>query len=240
MDRFRAEGEKVGRAKLHNLARQELERQIRIGQDVAGDADPSENPVQFPWQLYVAMHPQATDFVGPGITSFEANFIAGTGDSNRSGQQRLDFVIRRTDGGYWRIHPGSKPQSDAQPRPFAPAVARTRLAADQWRYLPPQGFTYEDAQNVPQTDVIGKKDAWVALENLPVGELDSSPDATFKWWLWFANLGPHTRKTLGAGAVGAALTFSDPAQKRINCRRVDGSTVEILFSRRMVITITEQ
>ena len=104
-----------------------------------------------------------------------------------------------------------------------------------WIYLRPQGFTYEDAQKVPQTDRLGKKSAWAALENLPLGDLDSNPDATFKWWLWLANLGPHTRTTLGAGVVGAALTFSDNLEKRIICRRVDGSTIEKPFLGHVVL-----
>ena len=240
MDRFRTQGARLGPDVLHNAARGELEHRIRIAHHAAGDTDPGENAVKFPWQPYVAVHPQANDLVGSGITSFEANFIAGTTDPNRSGQQRLDFVIRHTDGGYWRIHPGSKPRLDAVPRYFTPADARTHLAADQWRYLGPQGFTYEDALTVPQSDRIGKKKAWVVLENLPLGELDSSPDATFKWWLWLANLGPHTQTAIGAGVIGAALTFSDCREKRILCRRVDGCTVEMLFSRKEGITIAEQ
>ena len=96
-----------------------------------------------------------------------------------------------------------------------------------------------DALTVPQTDRIGKRAAWAALENLPLGELNSSPDATFKWWLWLANLGPHTQTPLGAGVVGAELTFSAPLDKRIVCRRIDGANVEIQFSRTKGITIAE-
>ena len=144
-----------------------------------------------------------------------------------------------TDGGYWRIHPGSKPRNDAQPKYFAQADAQTFSAADQWRYLRAEGFTREDARLVPQTDRLGKKNAWAALENLPLGELDSSPNATFKWWLWLANLGPHTNRTLGAGVVGVALIFSNRLEKRIVCCRVDASFVEILLSDAKDITITE-
>ena len=180
MDRFRRQGERLGPDRLHDAARRELEHRIRTAQDAAGDTDPGGNEVEFEWEAYVAMHHQADELVGPGITSFTTTFIAGTTDPNRSGQQRLDFVIRHTNGGYWRIHPGSKPQSDAVPRYFPPTNARTHSAADQWRFLRPGGFTYDDAQSVPQTDRLGRKEAWAALENLPLEELDSSPDTTFK------------------------------------------------------------
>ena len=225
MDHWRAQGAQSGWDWLHKGARQELEHRIHIGPDI--ESDPA---MRFSWQSYVAMHPQANDLVGPGITAFEANFIAGTTDPNRRGQPRLDFVIRHTDGGYWRLHPGSKPSGDAVPRYFAPEIARTHSAADQWRYLPPQGFTMEDARSVPQIDRRGKKEAWAALENLPLGELDSSPDATFKWWLWLANLGPYTERILGAGVVKAEMTCSNPREKTIVCSRADFTAVEIQFS----------
>ena len=78
---FRTQGKKLGAAALHREARTELERQIRVGPEDAGDKDPSER-VMFQWQPYVAMHPQSVALVGPGITSFEGNFIAGTTDPN--------------------------------------------------------------------------------------------------------------------------------------------------------------
>ena len=41
------------------------------------------------------------------------------------------------------------------------------------------------------------------------------------------------------GVVEAALTFSNSLEKRIVCRRVDDSSVEILLSHARGITITE-
>ena len=76
----------------------------------------------------------------------------------------------------------------------------------------------------------GGKKAWAELQNLPTGHLDSSPDATFKWWLWIANLGPHTRRVIGAGVIEAELTSSNDSEKHIVFRRVDSSTIEIKFS----------
>ena len=155
------------------------------------------------------MHSQAKELVGSGITAFVPAFIAGTKDPNRSGDPRLDFIIRHTDGGYWRIHSGSKPRSDAKPRYFKPSGETMTNPGDHWRVLQPRqrlrGFSYRDATEVPQTDRIGKNEAWAVLENLPLGRLDSSADATFKWWLWLANLCPHTRVVLGNGVVALDL-----------------------------------
>ena len=236
MDFFRAEGARYGSGALHNAARRELAYWIR-NRHTVGDTDPDVHEVRFPWQLYVAMHKRSHDLVGPGIQTFEATFMAGTTDPNRSGQPRLDFVIRHTDGGYWRIHPGAKATQDAVPRYFEPEMVRTRFASEQWRHLHPQGFTFEDALVMPQTDRKGRKETWAVLENLPLGELDSSPDATFKWWLWIANLGRHTRRVIGAGVVGAELTFANAGTKKVVCRRTDGSAVEIEFSRSEIISI---
>ena len=62
------------------------------------------------------------------------------------------------------------------------------------------------------------------LENLPLGRLDSSADATFKWWLWLANLGPHTRDVIGNGVVALELTANRSTEKHLLCVRGDGST----------------
>ena len=96
---------------------------------------------------------------------------------------------------------------------------------DQWRVLQPDsGFSYKDARDVPQTDRIGKNEAWAVLENLPLGRLDSSADATFKWWLWLANLGPHTRDVIGNGIVALELTENRSTEKHLLCVQADGST----------------
>ena len=176
------------------------------------------------------MHPQAEALVGPGIAAFEPAFIAGTRDPNRAGQQRLDFVIYHTDGGYWRIHPGSKPRSDALPKYFARERDASCEAAEQWTCIPPQGFSYMDALKVPQTDRLGRRAAWAALQNLPPGRLDSQQGAWFKWWLWLANLGPYTQQVLQNGVVALDLTSSDPAEKRLTCVRADGSSIDLILT----------
>ena len=79
---LRTEGKRIhgGFEAVHNAARKELNHWADTG---AGADQPG--PVDFPLQSYVAMHRQAKEFVGPGITAFELAFIEGTRDSNRDG-----------------------------------------------------------------------------------------------------------------------------------------------------------
>ena len=69
------------------------------------------------------------------------------------------------------------------------------------------------------------------MENLPVGDLDSTPGATFKWWLWMANLGYHTHTVVGTGMTRAVLVRNDENVKVIVVHRSDNSEVEITLSR---------
>ena len=65
------------------------------------------------WRAYIATHKRAQQLVGSGIIGFTGEFIEGTQDPNRHGRMRMDMIIRHTDGGYVRIHPGSTRRSDA-------------------------------------------------------------------------------------------------------------------------------
>ena len=116
IQRLRADAKRIhgNFGNLHAAARAELNRWINIG---AGAGEPGS--VAFPWQHYVAMQSKAKALVGPGITAFLPAFIADTNDSNKASVPHLDFIIRHTDGGHWRIHPGSKPRFDARPKYFA-------------------------------------------------------------------------------------------------------------------------
>ena len=78
------------------------------------------------------------------------------------------------------------------------------------------------------------------LENLPLGRLDSSTAATFKWWLWLANLGSHTQVVLGNGVVGLDLTETNANEKHLLCTRADGSTIKLVITPRAVKPITKQ
>jgi len=76
---------------------------------------------------------------------------------------RMDMIIRHTDGGYIRIHPGSKMKQDAQPK-FFPAETLAGGAAEhageEWNTPGPNWtFTWERAKEAPQGDLLGKKES---------------------------------------------------------------------------------
>ena len=111
------------------------------------------------WKLYIASHKYADAIVGPGVVFFTAEFIESTRDPNRGGIPRLDLVIRHSDGGYVRLHPGSKRKSDAAPR-FFPGSAPEH-AAYEWRTPGAGGICSAPRANlVPQVDKLGKEDIW--------------------------------------------------------------------------------
>ena len=58
------------------------------------------------WEKYVEQHKHKDEIKGSGMLRARAEFIAGTTDPNRGGQERCDLVILRTDGTSCRLHPG--------------------------------------------------------------------------------------------------------------------------------------
>jgi hypothetical protein len=150
----------------------------------------------FPWRPYVACHAQAGVIIGSGITLAVAEFIEGTKDPNRGGQPRLDFVFYRTDGSYCRLHPGPKKRGDA--KPVVHCCPAQDPATEQI------SLTYDAARRVPQIDRMGKKQAYLKLQEADLGPL-ATESAAFKWWLFICNLGDNTRYTIGSGIVAATL-----------------------------------
>ena len=71
-----------------------------------------------------------------------------------------------------------------------------------------------------------------------VGELAFRP-TSFQWWLWLANLGPHTRVVFGDAVVALELTESYSTEKHSLCTRADGSTIKLVVTSRAVKPITE-
>ena len=89
------------------------------------------------------MHRNAQRLVGPGVIAFTGEFIEGTRDPNRQGRMRMDMVIRHTNGGYVRIHPGGKIKNDATPKLFPPArvvSGATEHARTEWNPPGPGGI----------------------------------------------------------------------------------------------------
>ena len=162
------------------------------------------------------MHKMAQHLVGPGVIAFTGEFIAGTQDPNRQGRMRMDMVIRHTNGGYVRIHPGGKIKTDAKPKFFPPAAAAsgaTEHASTEWN-TPGSGgtLTWERAQTVPQGDRLGKKSVWKIIEGVWQASGDAlgiTDGSILRWWLWIRNLGAHSRDVIGPGVTGARVSMTD-------------------------------
>jgi hypothetical protein len=201
---------------LHELARHALDQITSAGVDSTLDKDLDN---WFPWKEYIACHNLGHDVIGEGVTHAVAEFIEGTRDGNRGGQQRLDFVVYRCDGSYCRLHPGSKPSLDAK--------LVTILATEQIPQIP---FTYELAKSIPKIDQMGKKDAYRFLLDTPPGRLPVTNDAPFKWWLFACNLGKNTRDVIGPGITAAVLEQKMETCVHLVFTRSDNTTVKLVVT----------
>ena len=182
------------------------------------------------WKEYIAFHKDGARLVGSGIVGVSGQHIEGTRDANRSNALRFDFVLHHRDGGYVRIHPGSKPKLDAQPKYFpSSATEHVGAASLQWMQLPPSGiFTMADAFLVPVTDRIGHKRAWDILGSLEFpADRDLTDGSKFLWWLWVANLASREAEIVGPGIVGAHCTAfykdQDAGHATVEFTRADDS-----------------
>ena len=190
------------------------------------------------WRAYIAMHKMAQDLVGPGISAFTGEFIEGTRDANRAGMMRMDMIIRHTNGGYVRIHPGGKIKDDATPKFVPPAGAAsgaTEHARTEWN-TPGLGgtLTWERAQTIPQGDLLDKKWVWKTIEGVwqASGDaLDITDGSTLRWWLWIGNLGAHSRDVIGPGVTGARVSMADDGNSAtFTFDRADGSSSHVVLS----------
>ena len=190
------------------------------------------------WRAYIAMHKMAQILVGPGVIAFTGQFIEGTRDANRAGMMRMDMIIRHTDGGYVRIHPGGKIKNDATPKFFPPAGAAsgaTEHARTEWNTPGPGGIlTWERAQTVPQGDRLGKKSVWKIIQGVwqASGDaLDITGGSTLRWRLWISNLGAHSRDVIGPGVTGARVSMTDDeTSATFTFERADGSSSHVVLS----------
>ena len=85
-----AERALVPQRSLHKLARAALDSITEAGPD-----SPMDRNLEpwLPWRSYVACHKNAHGVIGSGITLAKAEFMDSARDSNRGGQNRLDFVL---------------------------------------------------------------------------------------------------------------------------------------------------
>ena len=220
---------------LHKLARDALNAIASAGMDHASEH--TENLDKwFPWKEYIACHSMASDIIGPGVTHATAEFIDGTRDPNRGGQQRLDFVVYRVDGTHCRLHPGSKRANDARPV-YSSVPAGQSLATEptpprsRWSALPANPFTYELASTIPRIDQIGRRDACRILREAHLGPLPTTSDARFKWWLFVCNLGRNTREVFGPGITAAFLQEWSEKHAKLLFTRSDLSEVSVFITR---------
>ena len=189
------------------------------------------------WKEYIATHNRAADLVGPGVISIGGEFIEGTYDPNRC-QLRLDIVIRHRDGGYLRIHPGTKRSNDAEPRyfpPTGPARSASEHAREEWAAPSHDGiFTWARAQTIPQGDRMGKKAVWRIVEPLlssnQIG-LDITNGEVLRWWLWICNLGRYSRDVIGVGVIRAEVSMADRRKSAtFTFYRVDSTSSRVVLA----------
>ena len=199
---------------LHNLARKALN-------DFANSE--YDGPIclddLFPWKAYLALHAEGEMLVGPGISRAIIDQISNVKDPNRGGRPHSDFIFHRVDGSAYRVHPGSKRSNDAAPIycPCSRATEQTVLCV--WHSIEElQILTFEEACRISQIDKIGKQAAFRMLQSTP---------EQFKWWLFAANLGPHTARVIGNGLRAASLVEHSASHAILRFQRFDGTTIDV-------------
>ena len=192
------------------------------------------------WREYIVSHKEARKIIGEGVVDATAEAIQGVKDPNRHGQLRIDFVVYRADGSYCRLHPGAKIASDARVQYFEAVATRhargsiatehagVGLARHHRTSLPAMPFNMEAVATIPQTDRIGKEEAYATLSQLSAGRLPTDSDSNFPWWLFVANLGSKTQEVIGCGITAAELLPSiGPTGVRLKFTRIDQSEINI-------------
>ena len=193
-----------GRQKAaHTEARHALNQCHNIPGEVAWAIDMAGKPW---WQYYVASQNVADEMATIGITGFACQPILGVKDPNRHGKTRIDFIVSLKDGSYWRLHPGSKPASDAIPKHItAVSEAYTVLQSlsalslapsEHYLHAGPHGaLTADRARETVANDRMGKAEVWRALKKMEeANRFDDwdwqniSDGVDLQWWRWLANI----------------------------------------------------
>ena len=189
-------------------------------------------PIWSNWKTYISN--LSKDVVGPhGVVRITAELVDGTTDPNRYCAPRCDFVVYSGDGGFWRLHPGSRSCLDATPKYFSPYTFQPEVlqstepvrwtAGELWDYQTLQlPFTRAHSINAPHVDRLGKKEVWAWICSLGAGEHGfhdfqlGAEEHSFRWWLWVATLDQsHSVCTSGItsarvqtdGGTWASFTF---------------------------------
>ena len=172
----------------------------------------------FPWKAYLAFHAKGEIIVGPGISRAVVDQLKDVKDPNRGGRPRTDFIFYRVDGSAYRIHPGTKRKNDAAPVYCPPSLATEQIATCVWHTRPMDLFTYEHACRIPQTDKLGKEQAFRTIQTDP---------EQFQRWLFAANLGLHTERVIGSGLTSSSLLERSDTSAKLRFQRHDESTIDI-------------
>ena len=181
------------------------------------------------WKEYVASHPDAERIVGTqGIKAIHIEQIDGVKDPNRGGQRRVDIVVYNADGQFFRLHPGSKSNNNAQlkqgnwshsgasePNAESSGAAEPRVtdtgsieSASRQYHEPPRVLTREWAAQIPQNHCIGRREMFSKLQVLSSAyplELTHVTLDVFPWWLWIPNTGNVRDEVIGCGIERIAL-----------------------------------
>ena len=219
----------VGKGRLHKEARSLLNEKSRFFA-VSPENHVRSLPIHadnWPrWKEYIAGHKDAARLVGSnGIVKISIEEIEGTSDPNRRGSPRVDFVVYNADGNCFRLHPGNKPSSDAQLIAWKtvggahePAVCQgvaVETASEAYRW-PPEVYTQDYGDSVPQVDRMGRRQMFAKLQNLPLDrplELTNATIEEFPWWLWVPTIGRDANKIIGDGIERVALMETWTATK---------------------------
>ena len=219
----------LSRSVLHNEARGVLEQCILLLTQQHQQCIQIQH--QWPhWKEYVAFHADCRELVGRGVVDVTAQQIQGTKDPNRGGDPRVDLVLHYRDGGYVRLHPGSRSKSDALPRFYLRfSTEKAPAPSTQWLHLPSDGVIRRaNLQMVPQTDRISKRRVWYILRNLLLPrDQDLTDGSKFLWWLWVANLAQQQTEVVGGGIQKAELVAVDADSAVVAFTRVDQSLVQV-------------
>ena len=158
---------------------------------------------KFRWREYISLHTQYDKIIGCGITAAHLETIANTRDPNRAGSARVDYVIYRADNTCCRVHPGNKPQNDAQL--YFADISSCYRALQVHEVQPANPMTFRATMQIPMNDKIGKAEAWRQLSERDTSLIDVTEHDPFKWWLFLSNLGDKTEKAFGDGITSVQV-----------------------------------
>ena len=159
----------------------------------------------------------------------------------------MDFIVRRTDGSAYRLHPGSTRKQDAKPHYLPPSSFTNESTATEHTHTNSSAFSWPKAQLIPQSDRIGRRQAWHRLTAIRTEHRERGVDATldlsdgtiFPWKLLFCNFAHSTAPILGAGICTVHLSLDEAHEITLFIRRID-NTDDVIFLRKNSVDFGER